>query len=307
MSQISPASGLFPPLNDNETLVAALMAHGGESRAAVIQRLLDELDRSGANVTRDARAFGLTPHVWTDRMSEFYRTTKAFLYACAVWNRSPLKNAMRQWIGDFVRREKLDSARVLAFGDGMGFDSTFLARVGCRVTFLEPSDDAAAFGERVFALNNVSVSRITATDQIAPGEYDVVLCLDVLEHLPSPPEMVAQFANWLRPGGFLITHSPFFFVEPHQPTHLASNLKYSGDAGHFVRAGLHPYAGRFFWDPIALQKGDAPSPHRRTTVLRLGQGLLWTGRFLYPIHALIARLLSQGERAWKLELQAMLR
>lgn len=307
MNQSTHPPGLFPPLNDNETLIAALMANGGESRTVVIQRLLDELTRSGANVTRDARAFGLTPHVWSDRMSEFYRTTKAFLYACAVWNRSPLKNAMRQWIGDFLRREKLESPRVLAFGDGMGFDSTFLALAGCRVTFLEPSDDAAAFGEQVFALNNVAVSRITSTDQIAPGEYDVVVCLDVLEHLPSPPEFVSQFANWLRPGGFLITHSPFFFVEPYQPTHLASNLKHSGDTQLFVRAGLHPYAGRFFWEPIVLQKADAPSPHRRTTALRLGQGLLWTGRFIYPVHALVARFLARGDRAWSRELQAMLK
>jgi SAM-dependent methyltransferase len=282
------------------------MESGGESRAFVIQQLLDELNRSGTAVTRDARAFGLSPHVWTDRMSAFYRTTKAFLYACAVWNRSPLKNTMRQWIGDFVRREKLESARVLAFGDGMGFDSAFLAIAGCNVTFLEPSDDAAAFGEKVFALNNISVSRITSTDQITLGEYDLVICLDVLEHLPSPPEMVVQFAKWLRPGGFLITHSPFFFVEPYQPTHLASNLKYSGDDSLFVRAGLHPYAGRFFWDPIAMQKAEAPSPHRRTTALRLGQGLLWTGRFIHPVHALVARLLSRGKRSWYRELQAML-
>ena len=84
MSRSSHPPGLFPPLNHNETLVAALIVNGGESRTVVIQRLLDELNRSGANVTRDARAFGLTPHVWTDRMSEFYRTTQAFLYACTV-------------------------------------------------------------------------------------------------------------------------------------------------------------------------------------------------------------------------------
>jgi 2-polyprenyl-3-methyl-5-hydroxy-6-metoxy-1,4-benzoquinol methylase len=306
MSRSSHPPGLFLPLNDNVTLVAALMEHGGESRTVVIQRMLDELKRSGANVTREARAVGLTPHVWSDGMTEFYRTTKAFLYACAVWNRSPLKNAIRRWIGDFVRREELDSARVLVFGDGMGFDSTFLAKAGCRVTFLEPSDDAAAFGEQVFALNNVNVSRITAMEQIAPGGYDVVVCLDVLEHLPSPPDFVSQFADWLRPGGFLITHSPFFFVEPYQPTHLASNLKHSGDTKLFKQAGLHPYAGRFFWDPIVLQKGDAPSPHRRTTALRLGQALLWTGRFIHPIHALVARFLSGGELSWARELQAML-
>ncbi|MEK6257317.1 MAG: class I SAM-dependent methyltransferase [Planctomycetota bacterium] len=307
MNQSSFPPGLFPPLDDNETLVAALMEFGGESRAAVIQRMLDELDRSGVNVTRAAREFGFPPHVPSEQMNEFFRTTKSFLYACGVWNRAPMKDAMRQWIANFVRSEKLESPRVLAFGDGMGFDSAFLALGGCRVTFLEPSDDSAAFAEKVFALNNVSVPRITTTDQIAPGEYDIVLCLDVLMCIPSPPDIVTQFANWLRPGGFLINHSPFFFVEPYQLTHLTENIKYSGDSGLFVRAGLRPYKGRFFWDPIVLQKAAAPSPNRRTTVLRLGQRLLRPARFYHKIHVLAARLLSGGERTWYRELQAMLK
>lgn len=300
-------SGLFPPLNDNEALIALLVDASGEPRERVIQNLIDELNRSGANVTRDARAFGLEPHVWSDQMGKFYEKTKAFLPACAVWNRSPLKNVMRQWIGKFLKAEKLESPRVLAFGDGMGFDSAFLALAGCRVTFLEPSDDAAAFGEKVFAMNGVTVSRVTSTDQIGPGEYDVVISLDVLEHLPSPPDMVREFAKWLRPGGFLITHSPFFFVEPYQPTHLASNLKYSGDDRFFIEAGLYPHAGRYFWDPIALRKGDGPAPGRRTGLLRLGQPLLRTGRYVYPVHSLVARLLSGGEASWKRELQALQR
>lgn len=91
-------NGLFPPLNDNEALVALLVEAVGEPRDTVIRHLIEELDRGGANVTRDARAFGLEPHVWSDRMATFYETTKAFLYACAVWNRSPLKNVIRCWI-----------------------------------------------------------------------------------------------------------------------------------------------------------------------------------------------------------------
>lgn len=299
-------NGLFPPLNDNEALVALLVEAGGEPRDTVIRHLIEELDRSGANVTRDARAFGLEPHVWSDRMATFYETTKAFLYACAVWNRSPLKNVIRRWIREFLMAERLEAPRVLAFGDGMGFDSAFLALAGCRVTFLEPSDDAAAFGERVFALNGVQVSRVRSTDQVVSGDYDVVICLDVLEHLPSPPGMVREFASWLRPGGFLITHSPFFFVEPYQPTHLASNLKYSGDDRFFTDAGLYPHGGRPFWDPIALRKGDSPSPGRRTGLLRMGQPLLRAGRYVYPIHSFVARILSRGEPSWKRELQALL-
>ncbi len=41
-----------------------------------------------------------------------------------------------------------------------------------------------------------------------PGSLDVVLCLDVLEHLRDPWAMVARLGKLLKPGGVLITSLP---------------------------------------------------------------------------------------------------
>jgi 2-polyprenyl-3-methyl-5-hydroxy-6-metoxy-1,4-benzoquinol methylase len=39
-------------------------------------------------------------------------------------------------------------------------------------------------------------------------EYDTILCLDVLEHVPSVPALAAEFHRILKPGGRLIVCGP---------------------------------------------------------------------------------------------------
>ena len=141
---------VFAPLTSNESLIVAIQAASGESHSTVLDRLLAEEECLGINVRRDAAAFGLKPYVWSDQLIEFYRSTKSFLYETAVWNRTPLKQQMREWIGRFLQRNGLCTAKVLTFGDGLGFDSTFLALLGCDVTYYEPSEECSRFALSAF-------------------------------------------------------------------------------------------------------------------------------------------------------------
>lgn len=296
---------MFSPLTSSNDLIAAIQRSSGEPREVVVQRLLREQRCLGANVRRDASAAGLTPYLWTEELIEFYRTTQSFLYETAVWNRAPLKCDLRSWIGEFLKRQNCQAARVLTYGDGLGFDTTYLACHGCDVTYFEPSEACVRFAHDVFAANKVSVQHVASTDQLAPESFDIIVCLDVLEHVPNPPEIVGQFSNWLKPNGFLITHSPFFYIEPYRPTHLKSNLQFSGNDGLFRQHGLQPFDGRFFWDPIVLCKYDGPPPGRRLTALRLGQHLLRAGRWIPFIHSAVARQMCRGERRWIAELETL--
>lgn len=68
--------------------------------------------------------------------------------------------------------------------------------------------------------------------EIAPASLDLILCLDVLEHLVDPWAMVARLAPLLRPGGRLIVSLPnvrhYKFI---------TNLAFKGDF-HYRDAGL---------------------------------------------------------------------
>ena len=242
----------------------------------------------------DFKRAGLTPHVWSDELESFYRDAPPSLTGYVVWNRRPEKQGMRDWIGDYLARESRASLKVLTIGDGAGFDSLYLAQRGHEVTYSELAKGCIAFARRIFELSGQPVDIVIDLDEIPRESYDVVLCLDVLEHVPNPPEFVAQLAGYLRPGGQLIVHAPFFFVTYHNPTHLRANRRYSGDLAQlYTRNGLYLVDGRFLWDPIALRKpaADGSVSRRRRFwcwALRASGCLLAVARFWSFPHNFIA-------------------
>lgn len=304
---LSLTSPMVHPLDQSPKLVEFIAEVSGESRRVVIQRLIDEEECLGTNVRRDLEAAGVPSHVWSPELVEFYRTTRSFLYETVAWNRAPLKLKMRTWIGDFLaERAPNRTLKVFSFGDGLGFDSVYLAKAGHDVTYFEVSEECVHFASKVFAENGQEVTVIRSESEIQEGEYDVVICLDVLEHVPSPPECVEMFSRILRPGGWLLTHSPFFFTSSHRVTHLHSNRKYSGSTAMFTQHGLHPVDGRFFWDPIALEKSSTRPSQQHLGPLRAGGRLLRIGRWANAIHCFLAQRMSKTDRVWREECQRLL-
>lgn len=67
------------------------------------------------------------------------------------------------------------------------------------------------------------VSDITAIP--APDEsFDVVLCTEVLEHVPDPVAALREFTRLLKPGGRMILTAPFCSLTHFAPYHFASGL-----------------------------------------------------------------------------------
>lgn len=63
------------------------------------------------------------------------------------------------------------------------------------------------------------VSDITAIP--APsGSFDVVICTEVLEHIPDPASAIAEFTRLLKNGGILIITAPFYSMTHFAPYHF---------------------------------------------------------------------------------------
>ena len=107
---------------------------------------------------------------------------------------------------DYIaERVDLDGARVLDIGCGGGILAESMAGRGARVTAIDMAESPLAVARIHQQISGVQVDyrRSTAEQEAesSPGGYDLVTCLEMLEHVPDPSSVVAACARLARPGG----------------------------------------------------------------------------------------------------------
>lgn len=104
-------------------------------------------------------------------------------------------------------RLALEDLTILDIGCGAGLASEPLARMGAAVTGIDPSPENIAVA-RHHAANNKAVVDYQDTTAEALAEtgrrYDIVLALEVVEHVADVPLFISTAAHLVRPGGLLI-------------------------------------------------------------------------------------------------------
>ena len=104
-------------------------------------------------------------------------------------------------------RTSLSGRRVLDVGCGGGLLSESLARAGAEVTGIDLAPGMIEVARLHAAENGLAIDyRIAAAEELAqnsPGHFEVVTCMEMLEHVPDPAAMTATLAQLLAPGGAL--------------------------------------------------------------------------------------------------------
>ncbi len=97
--------------------------------------------------------------------------------------------------------------QVLDVGCGGGILTEALARRGAHVTGIDMGEAPLAVA-RLHSLESgvdVAYRQVTAEDLAVeqPGHYDIVACLEMLEHVPDPASIVQACAQLVAPGGHI--------------------------------------------------------------------------------------------------------
>lgn len=131
-------------------------------------------------------------HRWWDPESEFRPLHQI----------NPLR---LEWINGLA---PLTGKRVLDVGCGGGILADAMARKGAEVLGIDLSSKSLKVAQ-LHALEaqttGVSYREVSAETLAAeqPGQFDLVTCMEMLEHVPEPASVVAACARLARPGGWV--------------------------------------------------------------------------------------------------------
>ena len=137
----------------------------------------------------ELRKFGELAHRWWDPQGEFR----------PLHELNPLRLA---WIDDLA---KLPGKAVLDVGCGGGILAESMARLGAQVTGIDLAKEPLKVANLHLHESGLAVSyrEISAETLSAsqPQSFDVVTCMELLEHVPDPASTVAACARLARPDG----------------------------------------------------------------------------------------------------------
>jgi 2-polyprenyl-6-hydroxyphenyl methylase / 3-demethylubiquinone-9 3-methyltransferase len=107
--------------------------------------------------------------------------------------------------GFVAERATLAGARVLDVGCGGGLLCEALARAGAKVTGIDLAPGMIDVARLHAAEQGLDIDyQVVSAEAVATanaGGFDIVTCMEMLEHVPNPQRMTATLANLVRPGG----------------------------------------------------------------------------------------------------------
>jgi 2-polyprenyl-3-methyl-5-hydroxy-6-metoxy-1,4-benzoquinol methylase len=120
----------------------------------------------------------------------------------------------------------LSRARCLDYGAGKGELALEMARRGMLVTYFDVPGRSREYAEWSAARQDLNLYFTSSKDEIdAQGlQFDTIVSLDVLEHMPDLSGELSFLSGRLAPGGRLIMTVPSGATESH-PMHLAHDVR----------------------------------------------------------------------------------
>ena len=166
---------------------------------------------------------------------------------------------------DWIRQgTQLTGRRVVDIGCGGGILTESMAEAGATVTGIDMAEGPLTVARLHQVESGVAVDYLqTTAEELAadkPGEFDVVTCLEMLEHVPDPYEVIRSCRTLVKPGGDV-----FFSTINRNPKSFVFAIVGAEYVLKLLPAGTHEYQKFIKPSELDVWARDAQLTLRHTT------------------------------------------
>lgn len=121
---------------------------------------------------------------------------------------------------------KLHGKRVLDVGFGRGFFLYFARQLGAETVGLELDDDAIRYARECLGIHDARKVDLLVLDE--HERFDLILLMDLIEHVLEPFEYLKKACSLLNPGGIVVLFTPnaSFALEEPEPVLFRVDLEH---------------------------------------------------------------------------------
>jgi 2-polyprenyl-6-hydroxyphenyl methylase/3-demethylubiquinone-9 3-methyltransferase len=114
----------------------------------------------------------------------------------------------QHWQCDECGRAPLTGKTALDVGCGAGLLAEPLARLGAKVTGLDASPEVIAVARQHASAVGLDIDYRVGDVQELQGQFDLVTCMEVIEHVADPAAFLKALTKRLAAGGLLVMSTP---------------------------------------------------------------------------------------------------
>ena len=152
----------------------------------------------------EAQRFGKLAGDWWDP-----RGASAMLHKLNPVRLGYIRDQVDQhWQCDECTRSPLTGRTALDVGCGAGLLAEPLARLGATVTGLDASPELIAVAQEHARRAGLAIGYRSGELYGLEGEFDLITCMEVIEHVADPAAFVGSLARRIAPDGLLIMSTP---------------------------------------------------------------------------------------------------